>query len=195
MAALPVSRGDWVAPTHLERRRHAQRIDGDPQPDSRCWRRSPSCDACNASLSRNGEGRWIKSGGRERSFDDDQICHDTALDQVFLDDAFERWWITAPIPRTLRVHDGDRSALTDTQTIRFRAQHASTSGQSQLLEASLQIIPGSQPTIPVAALGVRLIAAQKDMDASRSRRRSSRQRDVGSRDCPVRPAALASEAA
>ena len=87
--------------------------------------------------------------------------------------ALEHRRVALRIPRALRVDDGDRSALADAQAVRFRAEDAALLREAQLLQPPLQELPGGQAALLVAALRSRLVAAEKDVAAARSGRRSS----------------------
>src|SRR5262245_5648138 len=88
---------------------------------------------------------------------------DAACDQVFLDDSFKYWRIAVAIPGTFWVHHRDRSPFADAQAVRFRAKDAPLLRELQLLQSPLQELPGGKAALFVAALRIRLIAAQKDV--------------------------------
>src|SRR5262252_704252 len=98
---------------------------------------------------------------------------------MLLDDPLEDRRIAARVPRALRVDDGDRSALADAEAIRFRAQDAALLRQPELLEAPFEELPRREAAFLLAALRIRLVAAEKDVpprarDADRLRDRALR---------------------
>ena len=94
---------------------------------------------------------------------DQMFGHDTTGDQMFLNDAFEHRRITVAVPNPFRVHDCNRTTLADAEAVGFGAKDAALFGEPQLFEAPLQKIPGGKATVLVAALRLRLIAAEKDV--------------------------------
>src|SRR5436190_21935854 len=82
---------------------------------------------------------------------------------MFLNDLLQRRRIAAAVPRALRVDDGDRSAFTNSQAIGLRAKYAAALGQSELLQPPLEILPRHQGALALAALRVRLVAAQENV--------------------------------
>jgi hypothetical protein len=95
---------------------------------------------------------------------------------MLLDDALERGSVAAPIPRALRIDDGDRTAFADPQAVRLRTQNATGLRQPELPEARLEILPRLEPTLAIATLRVRLIGAEKYV-ASRVEH-ADRRRDI-----------------
>ena len=88
--------------------------------------------------------------------------------QVFLNDALQYRRIALAVPRTFRVNDCNRPTFADAETVGFRAKDAALLGELQLFETPLQEIPCGKAALFVTALGVGLIAAEKDM-ATRDR--------------------------
>src|SRR5262245_46215218 len=94
-------------------------------------------------------------------------------DQVFLNDAFEHRRVARTIPRPFWIHDSDRSAFTNPETVRFGPEHTTLFAQTELFEPSFEKLPRNEPTLLVATLRCGLVAAEKDMatgdrDADRS---------------------------
>src|SRR5690606_22651791 len=81
----------------------------------------------------------------------------------FLDDPLEHRWIALVVPRAFRIDDRDRSALADAEAVRLRAQHPALVRQAEFLQPLLQEVPRLDAARLVAALGIRLIAAQEDV--------------------------------
>ena len=50
-----------------------------------------------------------------------QVLHNFPVDEVFLDDAFERFWCAGVIPDAFRIYDGDRPLNADAEAIDFAA--------------------------------------------------------------------------
>jgi len=94
---------------------------------------------------------------------DQVFIEDTARDEMFLNDSLEDWRVALPVPRPFRIHDRNRTAFADAETIRFRAQHAALLGQFQLLEPPFEEVPCGKAAILVAAFRIALIAAEKDV--------------------------------
>ena len=103
------------------------------------------------------------SGTRKPALFDEEVTYHLPADHVLVDDPFQRWRIAFAIPRTFRIDDSDRSAFADAEAIGLGPQHAALFGQTELLESSLEKIPGGEPALLVAALRIRLIAAEKDV--------------------------------
>jgi len=57
--------------------------------------------------------------------DDQVIANDTSPDEMFLDDSLEHFGRATEIPRPFRVHDGDRTVLADSETVRLCPVNAS----------------------------------------------------------------------
>src|SRR3954462_2654019 len=94
---------------------------------------------------------------------DQCIFDDLAADEVLLNDPFEDRRIARRVPRAFRIDDGDRTAFADAEAVRFAAQDAALLGQAERLQARLEVVPRGQSAFLVAALRLRLIAAQKDV--------------------------------
>jgi hypothetical protein len=94
---------------------------------------------------------------------DQRIVDDVAADEVFHDDPLEDRRIALPVPRAFRIDDGDRPALADTKAVGLAAKDAALLGEPELLEPPFQVVPGCETAIPVAALGLGLIAAEEDV--------------------------------
>src|SRR5947207_8307029 len=101
----------------------------------------------------------------ERPLRDQTLVDNAPRHEMLLDDALENRRIALAIPRALGVDDGNRTAFTDAKTVRFGSQNAALLREPELLEASLQKRPCDEPALLVAALGLRLIAAEKDVPA------------------------------
>jgi hypothetical protein len=100
-------------------------------------------------------GQWVPH--------DQGIIDDPAADEMLLDDPLEQGRVTRGVPGAFRIDDGDGTALTDAQAVGFGAKDAALLRQPELFETALQKLPRREATIFVAALRLRLIAAQKDM--------------------------------
>jgi hypothetical protein len=70
------------------------------------------------------------------------------------------------IPDPLRIHDRDRSAHADPQTIHLRAiDERQGAGEFQILQPLLEKVPGLQPLFAFATFRLRLVRAQEDVAA------------------------------
>ena len=104
-------------------------------------------------------------GGRTRQDvrRDQKLFHRLAPDQMLVDDAIQDRRIALAVPGAVRIDHGDRPSFADPQAIGFRAKDPALLGQSQLLQAALQVIPRRQPAIFLAAFRVGLVAADEDV--------------------------------
>src|SRR5262245_64732521 len=84
---------------------------------------------------------------------------------MLLNDPLEHRRIAGAVPRALWIDDGDRSAFADAQAVRFRSQDAALLRQPELLQACFQKLPRGEAAILVAALRLRLVAAEENMAA------------------------------
>src|SRR5262245_19415220 len=82
---------------------------------------------------------------------------------MLLNDPLENRRIAGGIPNALRIHDGDGSAFADAEAVRLCAQDAALLRQPELFQPALQEIPRREAPTLVAALRVRLIAAEKNV--------------------------------
>src|SRR4051812_27500057 len=94
---------------------------------------------------------------------DQRVFDDPAADQVLLDDPFENRRIAPGVPRAFGIDDRDRTAFADPEAVRFAAQDAALLRQAERLQARLEVVPRGQSAFLVAALRLRLIAAEKDV--------------------------------
>src|SRR4051794_35357613 len=82
---------------------------------------------------------------------------------MLLDDPFKDWWIARAVPRAFGIDDRDRSPFADTEAVGLGAEDAALFRQAKLLQPALEEVPGRQTAILVAALRIRLNAAEKDV--------------------------------
>src|SRR5688572_25146547 len=82
---------------------------------------------------------------------------------MLLDDPLERRRIALAIPRAFGIDDSNRTAFADAQAVRLAAQNPALLRQSELLQALLQVVPGCDATLHVAALRLGLFSAEKNM--------------------------------
>src|SRR6185369_11803392 len=94
---------------------------------------------------------------------DQEIADEFAANQMLLDDPFEHGWIAGTIPGPFRIDHGNRSALTDSQAIGFRAQDAALFRESQFLEPPLEIVPGFEAASFLTAFRSCLIGTQENV--------------------------------
>src|SRR5438034_7440873 len=115
-------------------------------------------------MRRQGRGRARPRRLLLETMDGNELVFDDAAgDEVFLNDALEDRRIAFAIPGALGIHDGDRTAFADAETVRLRAQNSTLLGQAELLETPLQKIPRREPAILLAAFRRGLIAAKKNV--------------------------------
>src|SRR5262245_13958707 len=110
--------------------------------------------------------------------DDQKVFDDLSADEMLLDDALEYGRIAGAVPGTLRIDHCNRAAFANPEAIRLRSQDAALIGQTELLQAALQIIPRGQATLLLAALRRRLIGAEKDVAAGNRHADRSRDRSL-----------------
>ena len=96
---------------------------------------------------------------------DEVVLDNPSADQMFLDDPLEHRRIAPSIPRALGVHDRNRAAFADAEAVRFGAQNAALLRQAELLQPALQKIPCLEAARFLAALRIRLIAAEQNVAA------------------------------
>src|SRR5438477_621057 len=84
---------------------------------------------------------------------------------MLLDDALENGRVARAIPRAFGIDHRDRPAFANAQTVRLRSEDAALLGQPERLEALLEVVPGREPALFLAALRVGLIAAEEDVAA------------------------------
>ena len=93
------------------------------------------------------------------------VLDDAAADEMLLDDSLEDGRIALPVPGALRIHDRDRTAFADPEAIGLRPQDPAPLGQTELLQPCLQVFPGCDAAILVAAFRLGLLAAEKNVPA------------------------------
>lgn len=91
------------------------------------------------------------------------IVDDPPVDEVLLDDPLEDRRIALPVPRTVGIDDGDRAAFADAEAVRLGPQNSALLGETERFQPRLEIVPGREAAILVAALRLRLIATEKDV--------------------------------
>src|SRR5690348_6499321 len=84
---------------------------------------------------------------------------------MLLDDALEHVGRARVVPGALGVDDRDRAVLADLKAVGLGAVHAALADEAELFQATLEKLPGLEPVVLVAALGLGLIAAEKDVAA------------------------------
>ena len=94
---------------------------------------------------------------------DQVLVDDAPADEMFLNDAIEHGWIALPIPRPFGIDNGDRAAFADSKAVHLAAQDTALLRQPELFQTTFQELPGGEAAIFLAALRVRLIAAEKNM--------------------------------
>ena len=91
------------------------------------------------------------------------LFDDLPVHQMLLDDPLENRRITSTVPSAFGIDHRDGSPFADSEAIRLGAKDASLLGETKLLETLFQIVPGGDRSLPLAALGLGLITAQKDV--------------------------------
>ena len=123
---------------------------------------APAATRVPASSARASAARALRRMG-QRMLEDDVVEHGATADQVLLDDSLEHRWIASAVPRALRVDHGDRPLLADAQAVGLGAVDAALLREAELPEAPLEVVPGREPALLLAALGGGLVAAEEDV--------------------------------
>ena len=82
---------------------------------------------------------------------------------MLLDNPFKHRRIALSIPGALGVDDRNRSTFANTQTVRLRSENTATSGETELLQPLLEVVPGAQASLFVTAFGIGLVAAEQNV--------------------------------
>jgi hypothetical protein len=98
--------------------------------------------------------------------EDEILLHQTAPNEVFLNDPLQHRRIAVMVPRAFGVHDGDRPTLANAKAIRLRPIDAPVLGETELFEATLQVIPRFQGARLVTTLGFCLVTTEEDVPAN-----------------------------
>ena len=88
-----------------------------------------------------------------------------AVNQMLLDDPLEHRRVAGAVPHAVGVDDGDRSTFADAEAIGLRPQNPSLFRELELFQPRLQVVPGGETTLLVAALRGGLVGAQEDVAA------------------------------
>jgi hypothetical protein len=100
--------------------------------------------------------QWIAGEG--------ELGDGVAGEEVFLDDAFEDFGGAGVVPGAFGVDDGDGAVDADLEAIGLGAVDEGVgAGEFEFLEAALEVIPGGDAFLLVAALGLGLVSAEEDM--------------------------------
>ena len=82
---------------------------------------------------------------------------------MLLDHALEHLRCAVPIPDAIRVDERHRAAHADLETIRLGAVDAGIALQPEFYQAPLQKLPRGEARFLPGALGLRLVATEKDV--------------------------------
>lgn len=96
-------------------------------------------------------------------FGDDVIGDGVSGDEMFLNDALEDGWVAGVIPSAFGVDECDGALLADAEAVGFGAEGPAGADEAELGEAAFEVSPGFEGTGFVAAFGLGLIAAEKDV--------------------------------
>jgi hypothetical protein len=86
-----------------------------------------------------------------------------SFDQVLLDNSLDDIDSAGVIPGPLGINDCYRALRADLKAIRFRSIYSALSGQVQILESMLQVLPGLEAEFSVRTPGPGLVATQEDV--------------------------------
>src|SRR5262245_37834660 len=92
---------------------------------------------------------------------DERVGDSPPADEVFLDDPLEQRRIASRVPGAFGVDDRDRTALADAEAVGLCAQDASLLREAELLQAAFEKLPRREAALFLAALRVRLVAAEQ----------------------------------
>src|SRR5690606_5374452 len=110
----------------------------------------------------------IISSSFERLLNNEIVFDHAPPDKVLLDDSLQHLGGTRVIPCSLGIYHGDRPLLADPQAVGFGAVDPPAPREAQLVEPTLQVVPGLQPGLERAALGFALIGAEEDVPTDRA---------------------------
>lgn len=96
------------------------------------------------------------------------VLDDVIADQVFLNDALDHGRHRTVIPDAVRIHNQDRTSLTDPQTVGLGPENTAWAIgchliEVELLQSALQVVPGFNAGGFIATFGIGLIGADKHM--------------------------------
>lgn len=98
------------------------------------------------------------------------LLNHAPADQMLPDNALETVRCDAAIPDALRINDGDGSLLANAQAVRLRTEDTIAAAVgAKLRQPPFQIIPGFETRLARRALRLRLVCAQEDMAACRTK--------------------------
>ncbi len=87
---------------------------------------------------------------------------DSAIDEMFLNDALEHLRRAGVVPDALRIDDRDGTARADAEAVGLGAEHSRLeANEPKLLEAVFQKRPRLEASLPGAALRLSLVGAEK----------------------------------
>ena len=102
----------------------------------------------------------------EPRFGNDIIGDDFAPEKVLLNHTLKNVRSTMPVPDAFGIHDGYRTLpQANSQAIGFRPLNTPAIREPEFLESFLEKLPRDQGFVSFAALGFRLVAAEKNMSA------------------------------
>jgi hypothetical protein len=82
---------------------------------------------------------------------------------MLLDDPLEHGGVARPIPDTFGIDHGHRTTSADAEAIGLGTRDATLIGEPQGEQTCLQVVPGDDRPLAVAALRLGLVATQEDM--------------------------------
>ena len=134
------------------------------------WRNAPPASRPKRARARErGSARQLAAGSirPQRARQNTRLLDRAPPDQMPLDDLLEHGGIARPVPHPLGVDEGDRPALADPQAVGLGPQHPAPIGQPKLAQTALQIGPGSQSALALAALRRGLVGAEQNVPFGR----------------------------
>src|SRR6185295_7931359 len=100
----------------------------------------------------DGRARRRVVSGREGATGNQRVADDAAADEMFLDDPLEHRRVALAVPRAFGIDDRDRSAFANPQAVGLGAQDAALVDEAERLQPRLQVLPGREPPLLLAAL-------------------------------------------
>ena len=151
------------------KRHHRSPTMSTPHPDPYTFEGSDGGPRDRRAGQRRAEPAWPVRGPLrpQRTRKDTRPLDHAASDQVSLDDPLENRRVARAVPRPFRVDDGDRPAFADPQAVGLGAQHPALLGQPQLAQPALQIGPGGEAALAIAALRMGLVGAEQHVPLRR----------------------------
>ena len=108
-------------------------------------------------------GEFTSHDSTQPLLHDEMFADHLAADQMLLNNPFQYGRVTAGVPGSFGVYDCHGATETDSETVGLRAKHAPAPTQAQFTQTLFEVIPGEERPFTFAALGLGLIATEKNV--------------------------------